>query len=76
MDDPPRSAGNAQTEAEPPGAPRWVKVTALVALVAALLIGLLLLFGGGNHGPGRHSAADGVVASESRAQAAGTFAGG
>ena len=75
MDDPPRPTGNAPTEAEPPRAPRWVKVTALVALVAALLIGALLLFGG-DHGPRRHFSADGLVTSwtvtDGRAHAAET----
>jgi hypothetical protein len=39
----------------PPRAPRWVKVSAIIALVAIVLIAALLLFGGGDHGPGRHS---------------------
>jgi hypothetical protein len=36
------------------GAPRWVKVVGIVALVLALLVAVMLLFGGGSHGPGRH----------------------
>ena len=38
-----------------PGTPRWVKAFAIVAIVLILLLGGLLLFGGGNHGPGRHT---------------------
>jgi hypothetical protein len=40
--------------------PRWVKVFAIIALVVAVLVVLLLLFGpdsfgpGGGHGPARH----------------------
>jgi hypothetical protein len=40
------------------GTPRWVKIFGLVALVLILLIGALLLFGGGSHGPGRHLGGD------------------
>lgn len=38
------------------GAPRWVKVFAIIALVLAVLVVSLLLAGGGpgGHGPGRH----------------------
>lgn len=36
------------------GRPRWVKVSLIIALVLVLLIGGLLVFGGGRHGPGRH----------------------
>jgi hypothetical protein len=38
--------------------PRWVKLFGLVALAVVLLIGALMLFGGGNHGPGRHLGGD------------------
>jgi hypothetical protein len=41
---------------EPPaGTPRWVKVFGLVALVAVVLFVVVLLIGGGEHGPSRHS---------------------
>jgi hypothetical protein len=33
------------------GPPRWVKVSAIIALA---LVALILLLAGGNHGPGRH----------------------
>ena len=37
------------------GAPRWVKVFGIVALVLVLLVGCLLLISDRNHGPGRHT---------------------
>ena len=44
-----------------PSTPRWVKVSAITAVVVMLLLVALLLFGGENHGPGRHSSsADGA----------------
>ena len=37
------------------GAPRWVKVFAIIALaLAVLFVGLKVTGLGGNHGPGRH----------------------
>ena len=39
----------------PPGTPRWVKVFGLIALVVLVLFVVVLLIGGGEHGPGRHS---------------------
>ena len=41
-----------------PGTPRWVKVSGIIALVVVLLIAGLMLFGGGNHGLGRHLGGD------------------
>ena len=39
-----------------PGAPRWAKVSAIVAAVLVVLVVALVLLGGGagKHGPGRH----------------------
>ena len=39
------------------GAPRWVKVLGIIALVAVVLVVVLVLVGGGpgGHGPGRHT---------------------
>lgn len=39
----------------PPGTPRWVKVSLIIAVAVVLLVVILLVSGGG-HGPGRHSA--------------------
>ena len=40
------------------GAPRWVKASAVAALAIVVLVALMLLLGGGQHGPGRHSSGD------------------
>jgi hypothetical protein len=37
------------------GTPRWVKVFGLIALVAVVLFVVVMLVGGGEHGPGRHT---------------------
>jgi len=37
------------------GMPRWVKVSATIVGVLALLVVVPMLFSGGAHGPGRHS---------------------
>jgi len=39
---------------EPTGAPRWVKVLGLIALVLVVGFIVLMLVGSG-HGPGRHT---------------------
>jgi hypothetical protein len=36
------------------GAPRWVKVVGIIAVVLLLLLGIMMLIGG-EHGPGRHA---------------------
>ena len=36
------------------GTPRWVVVSAIVALALVLVIVVLILTGTGNHGPSRH----------------------
>jgi hypothetical protein len=38
---------------KPPSAPRWVKVSAIVAAVVILLV-VVVLLAGGDHGPSRH----------------------
>ena len=42
---------------ERPDTPRWVKVFAVIAAVAIVMVVVMLLTGG-NHGPGRHGSAD------------------
>ena len=37
------------------GAPRWVKVFGIIAVVVVVLVVVLFVFGGGEHGPGRHA---------------------
>lgn len=38
------------------GTPRWVKVSAIIAVILVMLVVVMLLVGGGpgGHGPGRH----------------------
>lgn len=45
------------------GMPRWVKVFGIIALVLALLF-VVMLVGGGRHGPARHRVAVGEVGGE------------
>jgi hypothetical protein len=40
------------------GPPRWVKVSGIIALALIVLV-LIALLAGGNHGPGRHQSARG-----------------
>ena len=40
------------------GPPRWVKVSGIIALALIVLV-LIVLLTGGNHGPGRHQSSRG-----------------
>jgi hypothetical protein len=40
------------------GPPRWVKVSGIIVLALVLLV-LIVLLAGGNHGPGRHQSSRG-----------------
>ncbi len=52
----PGDDAGADIGGEPPvHAPRWVKVSGVIALVVVAMLALLLLAGGGQHGPGRHA---------------------
>ncbi|MFD6859170.1 hypothetical protein ACFWCF_17735 [Rhodococcus sp. NPDC060090] len=42
--------------------PRWVKMVAAVVGVLLVLVVAVMLFGGGNHGPGRHLSAPAAAA--------------
>ena len=46
-----------------PGTPRWVKTSAIVALVVVAVIVIVMLVSGGEHGPGRHSGGEAPPAS-------------
>jgi hypothetical protein len=54
IEDPGRNA----TDREPPGVPRWVKVTGMVTGGFVVLLVLAALVLGGDHGPGRHVGGD------------------
>ena len=52
---------------EPPRAPRWVRVSAIIAGILILLVVIVMLTGvGGGHGPGRHIGAPGASPSGGR----------
>lgn len=58
----PHSPSGATTESrpdpsdvEPPGMPRWLKVSGLVVVVLLALVLVVSLIAGGDHGPGRHA---------------------
>lgn len=36
------------------GIPRWVKIFGIVALAVIVLVVILMIASGGEHGPGRH----------------------
>ena len=38
----------------PPGLPRWVKLLALGVVIALIVLVVVMLLVGGEHGPGRH----------------------
>ena len=40
------------------GTPRWVKVFAILGIAVLAVFVILMLTGGGSHGPGRHAPAD------------------
>lgn len=47
-----------------PGAPRWVKISGIIAIVLVLLVIAALVTGvGGPHGPGRHLPSSSVTES-------------
>lgn len=54
MDDPPDDHAEPTTPTGSAGMPRWVTVSLAVAAVLLVLAIAVMLFGGGEHGPGRH----------------------
>lgn len=52
--------GSATTTPSYPGAPRWLNVSGIVALVLVPLLVVLMFASGGNHGPGRHTPSGGA----------------
>jgi hypothetical protein len=55
---PPTDDGDAGRGSRP-GTPRWVKVFAVIAAIV-ILVFVILLVTGNDHGPGRHSGSDDV----------------
>jgi hypothetical protein len=54
-DPPPNSdAGDRPDLESNTGTPRWVKVFGTIAIIVLLLFVIMLVAGGGRHGPGRH----------------------
>ncbi len=52
-------AGMEPGSAAPAGTPRWVKVSGIVALIVVGLLVVMILAGGGQHGPDRHAPSGG-----------------
>ena len=44
-----------------PGTPPWVKTSAIVVLVLAVLVVVVMAIAGGEHGPGRHVPSGGAT---------------
>ena len=59
MADPTASSDTGMAHDHPhrPGAPRWVKVFAAIAVVAIVMV-VVMLLAGGDHGPDRHTSGD------------------
>jgi hypothetical protein len=67
MADPPPNRDSRADTGRATGTPRWVKVFGVVALVLVVLVVVTLVIGG-NHGPGRHgSPGDAIEAHPPRA---------
>lgn len=48
---------NDPHDSEESGMPRWVRLLAIAVVLLALLIAVVMLIGGGEHGPARHFSA-------------------
>ena len=57
IDSPPDPTADADRR---PGTPRWVKVFGLIATGAVALVVVVMLIGGGQHGPGMHAPSGGT----------------
>ena len=78
MADPPRDRHTGEdarlaADRQPaPGMPRWVKVTAVIVAVLALLLVIVMLISGGSHGPQRHQS-DGAAGPAARSSISAAF---
>lgn len=55
MADSAANAGDRPARGSAPGTPRWVKVAGALALIAVVALVIMVVAGGGEHGPARHS---------------------
>lgn len=55
MPDPSTSRDNESDMGLPPRVPRWVKVFATIVVAATLVLAIVQLITGGQHGPGLHT---------------------
>jgi hypothetical protein len=55
---PPRERDGSARHGPITGPPRWVKVSGIIALALVVLV-LIVLLAGGNHGPSRHQSSRG-----------------
>jgi hypothetical protein len=74
--DPGEDRENQRKAQSPPRAPRWVKVAAVIGALVALIVVVMLLFGGGSHGPGRHTGDDTRPSSPAQSETAPSNGGG
>lgn len=51
----PTSKSNGETQTTPPGVPRWVKISAAIAVALAVMLVVIMALAGGEHGPGLHT---------------------
>ena len=50
-----KSKSNGESQATPPDVPRWVKISAAVAVVLVVMLVVIMALAGGEHGPGLHT---------------------
>ena len=55
MPDPSTSRDSETDIGSPPRVPQWVKVFAMIVVAAILVLAILQLITGGQHGPGLHT---------------------
>lgn len=54
MNEVPPHSEDPHRSVEPPGMPRWVKGLVIGLVVVVALVILVMVLGGGQHGPGMH----------------------
>lgn len=66
-----RNRGGDDGAAQPPGMPRWVKVSGLLVLAVAAVLVVIMLLSGGDHGPRLHTGAGDLIRTSLVVRAAG-----